>query len=65
MRLKCLDHQCSAVCSENFIKLIVEPEEFLKYKRFTNAFLVDTTKDLIFCPNKQCGLLVNKKIKPV
>lgn len=53
-KIKCLDYCCTEECSEALCKEILSPEVFDKYIRFTHAFVVDTNKHMIFCPNDKC-----------
>lgn len=65
MRIKCLDYCCDQQCPEMIIQQILNEAEFARYKKFSNAFKVDTNKNLIFCPNTICQELINKSIQPV
>ena len=64
-RINCLDYSCKQPIDETFIRSVLDDTDFLKYKNFTNALLVDSKKSLIFCPNKDCGQIVDKTIVPV
>ena len=63
MRIKCLDYCCQEQCSEQIIRSILNVQDFQRYKRFTNAYKVDTNKNLIFCPSKDCSELIDKSGK--
>lgn len=65
MRIKCLDYCCTEQCPETIIKSILSEQEFDKYVRFTNAFKVDTNRNLIFCPSGTCQELIDKRSKPI
>jgi hypothetical protein len=42
------------MCSEEMCRSILGKKDFDNYKRYTNAFIVDTNENMIFCPNQEC-----------
>jgi hypothetical protein len=59
-KIKCLDYCCTEKVTDELIKEILSDQDFFKYVRFKNAFLKDTNKNLIFCPNSECVSLIDK-----
>jgi hypothetical protein len=60
-QIKCMDYCCQARPTETEVmSLIPEKETQDKYKRYHAAYLVDTNKDLIMCPNGECGTVIKK-----
>jgi hypothetical protein len=64
-KIKCLDYCCEVKCSNDVCKELLSPDEFKRYMRFTNAYLKDTNKDLISCPNPECVSLISLKQRPL
>lgn len=65
LTIGCLNSSCGAALDEKFIQQLLSQTEFARYIRYSHALLVDTNKNLIFCPNSDCQTLINKTEKPL
>ena len=64
IKIKCMEHECTHILDEKFIKKIIESDENLlkKYEKFLSSKkLLDSNKKIKFCPHPDCDGYAEKK----